>query len=418
MSTGRHGSTSSRSSCISNGSALALAAAALTPAQKRSSRARSSGSSAAASRSARGGSPASASGGRSAAPPPRPSRRPGRRRRGGRSRAARAGPGRGRSPRRTRGRRRCRPRCAARPSGRGGSAPRPRARRARSCPSACGSGRRASQCQAAAVAAAASPVPASPGRQSRTHRLASACANSSQLCITFGQLARKFSGRDRYFRRAPGLTVRNRSSMRGRRGRFMAIRWNIDGGPRRGCGRLAFAGCAPAARAFRQAVGESRPQPRQAREDRDRFSAPRSGRVSSVRTAAGSIWQVCVPAGGTLVVAAATALSAIGPTAAPTRRFGRRRRRDALCAGRPAGSAWRGSQPTHVARILIAGTTPNAPPVYRRCHQLRRGGAVPADGTARPQLRRRWRASSQISASPSRHVPRRFRTHAEACPST
>ena len=52
MSTGVHGSHSSRSSRISSGGALAAAAPALTPAQKRSSSARSSGSSAAASRSA------------------------------------------------------------------------------------------------------------------------------------------------------------------------------------------------------------------------------------------------------------------------------------------------------------------------------------------------------------------------------
>ena len=52
MSTGRHGSHSSRSSCISSGRARAAAAPALTPSQKRSSSARSSGSSAASSRSA------------------------------------------------------------------------------------------------------------------------------------------------------------------------------------------------------------------------------------------------------------------------------------------------------------------------------------------------------------------------------
>ncbi len=52
MSAGRQGSKSSRSSCISNGSALALAAAVLTPSQKRSSRDRNSGSIVAASRSA------------------------------------------------------------------------------------------------------------------------------------------------------------------------------------------------------------------------------------------------------------------------------------------------------------------------------------------------------------------------------
>ena len=52
MSTGRQGFQLSRSSCISNGSAGAASAAALTPAQKRSSWARSSGSSASASHSA------------------------------------------------------------------------------------------------------------------------------------------------------------------------------------------------------------------------------------------------------------------------------------------------------------------------------------------------------------------------------
>ncbi len=52
MSTGRQGFQASRSSCISKGSALASAAAALTPSQKRLSRASSSGSSVAASRSA------------------------------------------------------------------------------------------------------------------------------------------------------------------------------------------------------------------------------------------------------------------------------------------------------------------------------------------------------------------------------
>ena len=51
-STGRHGSNRSRSSCISNGSARADAAAALTPSQKRSIRARRSGSSPPTSRSA------------------------------------------------------------------------------------------------------------------------------------------------------------------------------------------------------------------------------------------------------------------------------------------------------------------------------------------------------------------------------
>ena len=127
MSTGRQGSHSSRSSCISKGSALALAAAALTPSQKRSSRARSSrverrrlalGDAADAERPHQ---PVDRQPLRA-----RPSRRPGPRRRGGRSPSARAGPGRGRSPGRSRGRRRRRPRRGARPSGRAAPAPGPR----------------------------------------------------------------------------------------------------------------------------------------------------------------------------------------------------------------------------------------------------------------------------------------------------
>jgi hypothetical protein len=52
MSTGVHGSQPRRSTCISNGSARASAAAWLTPAQKRSSWARSAGSSSLSSRRA------------------------------------------------------------------------------------------------------------------------------------------------------------------------------------------------------------------------------------------------------------------------------------------------------------------------------------------------------------------------------
>ncbi len=163
MSTGRQGFHSRRSSCISKGSALALAAAALTPSQKRSSRARSSGSSVAASRSAVRRMP-SVSISRSIGRPSGPAISETRPRDDaavevhlpepvlavaealGEPEVAR----------------RCRPRCAARPSGRGATRTGPSSPSSAIVPFCFGSGRRASQCQAAAVAAAASPVPAKP----------------------------------------------------------------------------------------------------------------------------------------------------------------------------------------------------------------------------------------------------------------
>ncbi len=208
MSTGRQGSKSRRSSCISKGSAVALSAAALTPAQKRSSRRAQLGVE-------RGrlalGDAADAE--RAHQPVdrqplgPRPSRRPGRRPRGGRSPSARAGPGRGRSPGRTRGRRARRPRRGARPSGRAAPAPGRPARRARSSRFCFGSGRRASQCQAAAVAAVAIPVPATPASEPDPCRstLPSSLKTGrhGQMVLSVGQADQEAGPRPRAFRGGP-----------------------------------------------------------------------------------------------------------------------------------------------------------------------------------------------------------------------
>ena len=160
MSTGRQGSNSRRSSCISNGQRRRRrAAAALTPGAEASSRARSSGSSAASSRSAARRMPERAHQAVDRQPlRARHLREPALRPPGGRSPSARAGPGRGTKPWReaevVRGRR---PRRGARPSGRARTS-HPALAAPRSsivALAACGSGRRQASCQPAAPAAAA-----------------------------------------------------------------------------------------------------------------------------------------------------------------------------------------------------------------------------------------------------------------------
>ena len=150
---------------------MASAAAALTPgAEGLEQRAQLAGRARPPRARRRGGCPGSASGGRSAAPPARPSRRPGRGPRGGRSRSARAGPGRGRSPGRSRGRRRSSASMWGTPQRSRRTRTRPSSPSSSIVPRCFGSGRRASQCQAAAVAAVGEPGPRHPGEETRLCR--------------------------------------------------------------------------------------------------------------------------------------------------------------------------------------------------------------------------------------------------------
>ena len=146
---------------------------------------------------------------------PGESPRPARRRRGGRSPSARAGPGRGRSPARTRGRARL-------PASTWGTPQ--RSRRTRTGPSSpsssilplvFGSGRRASRCQSAAVAAATERGAQRPGENARPSRLP--CWRSSPQSIqSTGQLARELVPPPASFCRWASITIAAAGTQLGR----------------------------------------------------------------------------------------------------------------------------------------------------------------------------------------------------------
>ncbi len=166
MSTGRQGSNSRRSSCISKGGARRVAGGGVDARAEALELRAQLGRPAPPPRARRSRRIPSVRISRSTGSPSvagdlgDPAARP----RGGRSPSARAGPGRGRSPGRSRGRRAGRPRRGERPSGRAAPAPCRSARRARSSPSPSAAAAAPAGARGRPRRPRASPAPAAPAR--------------------------------------------------------------------------------------------------------------------------------------------------------------------------------------------------------------------------------------------------------------